>query len=202
MRIAWLALVFALAGCGRSADVPRLPHLDSDAVVLAFGDSLTYGYGASREEAYPARLAAQIHHTVINAGVSGETSAEGLKRLPGVLDESHPQLVLLCLGGNDMLRQMDRAAMRANLAAMIREIRASGAAVVLLGVPEPKLLHLTADPSYASLAEEFKVPLLRDTIPDVLSDRSLHSDEIHPNAAGYQKIADGVAELLRKTGAI
>ena len=200
MRV--LLFVFVLlAGCGHES-VPHLARLDTDAVVLAFGDSLTAGNGATRDEAYPARLAEMIHRRVINAGVSGETTVDGMRRLATTLDETHPALVILCLGGNDMLRQMDRAAMRANLATMIREIRSRGVGVVLLGVPEPKLLSLHAEASYEALAAEFKLPLMRDRIAEVLSDRSLRSDQIHPNAAGYRKIAEGVYALLQKAGAV
>jgi acyl-CoA thioesterase-1 len=200
MRIL-LLIVVLLSACGGD-DVPRIARVPTDGVILAFGDSLTAGYGATAEEAYPARLAQRIGRNVVNGGVSGETSVEGLKRLPAVFDETNPQLVILCLGGNDMLRQMDRRAMRDNLAAMIREIRGRGIPVVLLGVPEPKVLSRHAEPSYESLAAEFKLPLLRDGIGKVLGDRSLKSDLIHPNAAGYQRIADAVHELLEEAGAI
>src|SRR5437773_10186734 len=95
---------------------------------------------------------------VINAGVTGETTAEGRERLPSLLEEVRPALVLLCLGGNDMLRRMDRAAMRENLAAMIRDIRDHGAEIVLLAVPEPRLLRLQAEPAYETLAQAFGIP--------------------------------------------
>jgi lysophospholipase L1-like esterase len=170
--------------------------------VLAFGDSLTAGVGATAAEAYPAQLAGLIRHEVINAGISGETSAEGRARLPEVLDEFKPQLVILCEGGNDMLRKMDRAAMRANLAAMIDEIRSRGMAVMLIGVPEPTLGHLKAAPEYAELAAHYGIPVENAIMPEVLSDRARKSDEIHPNPAGYKDVATAVAALMKRAGAV
>jgi len=131
--LALLALAAALPGCGRG--VPRLPALGADAVVLAFGDSLTYGTGADASSSYPAVLERMIGRKVASAGIPGEVSARGLARLPIVLDQVRPQLLILCHGGNDLLRSLDMAALAGNLRAMVRVARERGVPVLLVAVP-------------------------------------------------------------------
>jgi lysophospholipase L1-like esterase len=133
-----LFLALALAGgCGK--DAPRLPPLATSDVIVAFGDSLTYGTGAAEHESYPAVLAQLVGRPVVRAGVPGEVTAQGLRRLPAVLDEHQPRLVIVCLGGNDMLRKIASAEIKRNLEGMLRELRARGIPAVLVGVPKPAL---------------------------------------------------------------
>jgi lysophospholipase L1-like esterase len=179
---------------------PRLRELPPDAVILAFGDSLTYGTGALPDQSFPAVLQKTISRTVINAGVPGETTAEGRARLPHLLDKYQPALVLLCLGANDMLRGLDEAAAAENLKEMIRMAEKGGAQVVLIGVPKPTLLMSTPE-FYRQIAEEFSLPYLDNTMRDILKENSLKSDFIHPNAKGYQKLAEGISVFLKKRGA-
>ena len=197
-RAALLALVL-LTACGGGQ--PKLARLAPDAVVLAFGDSLTFGEGANPGESYPARLEALIGRKVISSGVPGETSAGGLARLPAALDEAKPQLVILCEGGNDFLQKLDETQAANNLRAMIRLARAQGAQVVLIAVPKPGLLPSPAD-FYAAVAKEFGVPHEETALRKILTDNALKSDLVHPNAAGYAKLAEAIAALLRKTGAV
>jgi acyl-CoA thioesterase-1 len=197
LALAWaLAL---LAACGQK--VPPLPRLVPGDVVVAFGDSLTYGTGANQDESYPAVLGNLIGRPVVSEGVPGEVTAQGLERLPEVLDRDQPKLVILCLGGNDMIHKVDDQTIASNLRAMIKEMRNRGIAVVLVGVPRPSLLGSPPE-FYRDIAREFGIPYEGSVVKDVLYERDLKSDPIHPNAKGYRRMAEAVAELLRKAGAI
>jgi lysophospholipase L1-like esterase len=188
-----------LAGCG--GGTPKVAKLAANDVVLAFGDSLTYGTGAKPEESYPAVLAQLTGRNVVRAGVPGEQTAGGLQRLPGVLDEHQPKLVIVCLGGNDMLRKGSRQVIEANLREMLRTIKSRGIDAMLVGVPEPGLIT-SAPEFYEKLAKEFGIPYEGKIVTSVLYRPELKSDPIHPNADGYRKMAEAVAKLLRDAGAI
>lgn len=188
-----------LAGCGDA--VPPVTRLGTTDVVLAFGDSLTYGTGARAEESYPVVLEQLIGRTVVRAGVPGEQTAGGLQRLPGVLDEHRPKLVIVCLGGNDMLRKGSRQAIETNLREMLKTIKARGIDAMLVGVPEPGLIT-SAPEFYEKLAKEFGIPYEGKVVTSVLYKPELKSDPIHPNADGYRKMAEAITKLLRDAGAI
>ena len=202
MRAHWFMvplLAALLAGCG--GKVPQLARIGAGDVIVAFGDSLTYGTGAAEHESYPAVLAQLIGRTVVRSGVPGEVTAQSLQRLPEVLDEHKPKLVIVCLGGNDMLRKISEAETTANLRAIVRQVKASGAHAVLIGVPRPALLT-SAPKFYEEIAKEFGIPYEGATVTGVLYKPEYKSDTIHPNAQGYRKIAEALAELLRKAGAL
>ena len=193
-----LCALLLIAACERP---PTLPKLNANDVIVAFGDSLTHGTGASADTAYPAVLATLTGRAVVNAGLPGDTTATGLARLPEVLAEHRPRLVLLCLGGNDMLRKQPESATENNLRLLVQTIRASGAEVVLIGVPAPKLFGGAPD-FYTRIAEDMRLPLEADVFNDVLKDNRLKSDPIHANAAGYRVVAERLAEFLREAGAL
>ena len=199
--VAWLCLLWVILLAGCDARQPALPHLGPDDVVLAFGDSLTYGTGVDAVQSYPAQLGQLIGRKVVAAGVPGEVTAQGVARLPGELDAVQPKLLLLCLGGNDLLRNVDPASIAANLRTMVGEARRRGIAVVLIGVPEPRLFG-GVPKFYADIAAAAGVPYEGKVLKTVLFDNTKKSDPIHPNAAGYRMIADALAGVLHQTGAI
>ncbi len=188
----WCFFLLLLTGC---RDAPSQAHLAPNGVILAFGDSLTYGTGAARSEAYPAVLSGLVGRKVINAGVPGEVSAEGLARLPAVLQQHRPALVILCHGGNDFLRRLGKAELAQNLRKMIELCQQSGAQVALVGVPHLGIF-LSTDPLYEELAREYRLPFEGEVLSELLSDRSVKSDQIHPNAAGYGILAERIAGLI------
>lgn len=196
--LACILTAYLMGGCGRDA---ALPVLAEDAVILAFGDSLTFGTGAQPDESYPSVLSRLTGRRVVNAGVPGEISADGLKRLPGELERHKPALLILCHGGNDFLRKTGAEQTAANVEAMIRLAQQRGAAVLLLGVPRPGLF-LSAAEFYERAADDHGAAYLEDVIPDVLSDAGLKSDAVHPNKDGYHTLAEGIYALLQDAGSI
>jgi acyl-CoA thioesterase-1 len=197
-RLLLLALVLAAAACGQR---PKLERLPANAVVLAFGDSLTFGTGAAEAESYPAQLERLIGRRVVGAGIPGEVTAQALERLPGALDEHAPRLLLLCIGGNDFLRRLGNAQAERNVRAMVQLAKSRGVNVVLIGTPEPSFMP-SPPAFYAALAKDLGVPYEHNVISEVLKDASLKSDPIHPNARGYRVIAERLAETLKKSGAL
>lgn len=200
----WLLACAALAGCSRRPAL-RADPVAPGATVLALGDSLTHGTGATPDTAYPAVLAALTGWQVLNAGVPGDTSAQALQRLPALLQEHTPALVLLSIGGNDFLRRLPEADTRANLRALCTAVRAGGAQLLLIAVPRPSVAaaftgSLTDHPLYGELADELKLPLHRQGWSEVLANAALRSDDIHANAAGYAQFARNLLATLRATG--
>jgi len=193
------AAVVLVAGCGDRT--PALPPLEPAAVVLAFGDSLTFGTGAGAGESYPAQLERLIGRKVVAEGVPGEVSAQGLARLPGVLEATQPRLLVLCHGGNDLLRKLPEGDAAANVRAMVRLARERGVSIVLIGVPKPGIPP-SAPGFYADIAKEFAVPYEGAIVKTVLADNALKSDWVHPNAQGYARMATAIADLLKKAKAI
>ena len=175
------------------------------ATVLALGDSLTHGTGAAPEASFPSVLAGLTGWAVVNAGVPGDTAAQALERAGPLLQSHQPALVLLCIGGNDLLRRMDEATTRSHIQRTVALAQAAGAQVLLIAVPRPTLAarftgKLSDHPMYGELAEALRVPLHRQGWAEVLGDDRLRADAIHANAEGYAAFARGLMATLRATG--
>ncbi|MGR9086748.1 MAG: GDSL-type esterase/lipase family protein [Gammaproteobacteria bacterium] len=195
-----LLLLLLLTGCG---EPPKsLEQLPSDAVILAFGDSLTYGTGATAKNDYPSILAKLTARKVINEGRPGEISRDGLKRLPSLLDHYQPDLLILIHGGNDILRRIPVQHTLENLKQMIVLCKSRNIEVILLGVPKPNVFLLSSADFYQTLADSSDVVADLDTLPDILGNNELKSDLIHPNDAGYRLMAENIHQLLLQAGAL
>ena len=173
--------------------------------MLALGDSITFGSGAAADASYPVRLAEATGWQVINAGVPGDTSAQALARLPALLEEHRPVLVLVSIGGNDFLRRLPDSATHANVERIVATVRGTGALPVLVAVPRPTLLAaaggaLGDHPLYAEIAAAQRVPLVADAWGKVLGDALLKSDQIHANADGYEAFAKALHKRLVQLG--
>lgn len=179
-----------------------LSVLGENDVILAFGDSLTSGVGVSTIESYPSVLETLIGRRVVNAGVSGETTSQGVKRLKAVLQREQPSLVLLLEGGNDILRNVQEHTIKNNLIDMIEIIHSFGAEVVLIGVPPKKIVAFACADLYKEIEEEIKIIVECDFIADQLRDNRYKSDHIHFNKKGYARLAKMLNKLLEKNGAI
>ncbi|MBL8480092.1 MAG: arylesterase [Sterolibacteriaceae bacterium] len=202
LRVALAALLLALAACGGK---PKESPLPAGTKVLALGDSLTAPHGVRPGEDWPTLLGQRTGWAVINGGISGDTSAGALERLPALLDEHQPKLVLVTLGGNDMLRKLPPGQTVANLGRMLDLVGSRGAKAVLLATPKPSIAgavfnNLAPAEFYAEVAKDKNVPLIKDALPEVLSDTALKGDQLHPNAAGHARLDEKIHAELRKIG--
>lgn len=200
----WLGLGAGLwlVGCGQKTIVAKLP---AGTKVVALGDSLTFGYGANPSESYPAVLTTKTQWQIINMGINGNTTADVLARLDDVIGQN-PKLVLLGIGGNDVLRRVNPDDTKANLTAIIKKLQSHAIAVILIAQP-----HLSAsalfgkasdNPVYQAVADELGVPLFDKAWSKILSDNSLKSDQIHANAQGYTQFANMLYDYLGTLGYI
>lgn len=195
----WLSILICtfISACSPSTKFTPLPK---GSIILAFGDSLTAGYGTTPENSYPMVLAQLSGHPVVNAGISGETTGQGLARFSNTLDQVHPKLVILMEGANDILQNKDLSQAKRNLTAMIHEAKSRNIQILLVAVPA-KILSLSGANFYPELAAENKLILDNDTLAKLLKSPELKSDFVHFNQQGYHLMAERFYVLLKKHGA-
>lgn len=191
--------ILALAACGKRRN--RSQALPKGSAVLALGDSLTYGYGAAPAAAYPVQLATLTGWKVINGGVSGDTTADALARLPELMRQ-HPKLVII--SGNDFLRKLPESTTRANIGKIIQTVQAANIPAVLVAIPHftvgALFGKLSDHPLYQEIAEQYRLPLLSGAWSEILGDKDLKSDQVHANAEGYRKVAELLKAFLEEQG--
>jgi acyl-CoA thioesterase I len=187
-----LAALCAAVGAAACRRPP--PNLDSPgSAIVCLGDSITAGVGASAGHGFPEVLAARLGREVINDGVPGDTAADGLARLPQVLAQD-PWLVVVELGGNDMLRQVPIESTEQALGEIVRQLLAARVLPVLVAVGGP--FGGRHGEIYDRLGDRYRVPVVRDALRKILFDPSLKSDEVHPNDLGHARLAEAVADTV------
>lgn len=173
---------------------PDIPNLDSPGLtIVVLGDSIASGVGSGPGQAYPELLAARLGTEVVNAGVSGNTTADGLARIDKVLDED-PWMVIVELGGNDVLRRIPPEQTEQNLRGILDRVISARAVPVLVEMDAPFGGDYLA--IYERLGDEYGIPVIEETLGEILRDRALKSDTIHPNAEGQKVLAEAIAEEL------
>jgi acyl-CoA thioesterase-1 len=196
--IAAAVVIFAAWVAWRHFSIGNVRNLDSHGTnVIAFGDSLTAGYGAQAGEDYPSRVSAATGIAIINAGISGDTTEAALARLDRDVLSRDPRIVILGLGGNDYLQSIPLATTEANLRSIIDKIEAAGAAVILLGFRFPSL-NADYEAMYKRVAKDERCFFVANVLSGILTHPELKSDEVHPNARGYQLMADRISGPLKR----
>ena len=179
----------------------KIDPIGKNGVILAFGDSLTLGVGTSEEYSYPKVLEELCELKVINSGVSGETTREGLIRFPRVLTQTKPDLIILIEGGNDILRNVPYENIKNNIIKMVEHAINKNIPILLIGVPEKKIFS-DAAPFYNEIAIKYDLPYTDSIIGSLLRSSEYKSDSIHFNKEGYQKMGTEIHQLLQKSGAL
>lgn len=191
-----LMLVVALFLFRYSDSPPITNYPPKKEAVVAFGDSLVFGQGASEGNDFVSVLSRAIGRPIVNLGVPGDTTEDGLARADVALGEN-PGIVLILLGGNDYLRRVDEEITRANLGALIERFQDAGAVVVLLGVRSGILIN-GRDDMYEELSETYGTIYVEDVLDGIFGNANLMYDGIHPNDAGYRMIAERLADVFRE----
>lgn len=176
--------------------------------IVAFGDSLTYGYQLPRDASYPSLLNQELNYKydVVNYGINGNTTIDGLNRFEDMLEKESPQLVILALGGNDILKRVKPENTKSNLIKMIKLSRESGAQVLLLPNPEPSVKGLFFGLKdyyiFDDVSKETQTPILLNTYSKWLSKDNYKIDQIHLNKDGYYEIAKEITRQLKSNKVI
>ncbi len=186
---------FIVSGCAQKAAIQ--PKLEK--TIVCFGDSLTHGTGASNGETYPYFLQKFTNLTVVNAGVHGDTSQQGLDRIDEIF-QFKPFMVLIEFGANDFFKKIPTAVTKKNIESIVDKIQASGATAVILCTEDNQLPELRR--ILVEISNDKNAPIVSGILNEIWTDRTLFADDLHPNSAGYKIVAEkvfkAVSPLLEK----
>jgi len=199
ITVVLLIILFTYNQQVNQKESPIVP-LNPQDTILAFGDSLTYGYNAKPSESYPVLLSNLTHLKVINAGIPAESSQDGLKRLPKLLEDKSIKLMILFFGGNDIMQGLSVASLKKNLKTMVQMAKERNVEVLLISVPNLSLFGLSPLDLYEEVSEEENLPLLSDMLANIISNSALKSDQIHPNALGYKIMGEEIYKSIKENG--
>jgi acyl-CoA hydrolase len=196
-RGALLFLSLSAFAAGFVACAPKVANLyATGSAIVCFGNSITAGVGAPEGQGYPQALARRLGREVLVDGVPGETAADAIARVERVLAK-RPWLVIVELGGNDILHRRPLADLERDLRSIVERLLAARVLVVLVGVRPPYIGGAYED-LFADLATKYDLPLVADALADILADPRLKADGVHPNAAGHERLAEAVAAQVAK----
>ena len=199
-KILITVIFLLLASCS-----DKKTSLERSSNIIALGDSLTFGYGGNGVT-YPSELEKIIGIKVINEGISGDTSKDVLDRLPTVIDNKPISLIILSIGGNDMLRGINEAEIVSNINQIIKYFKNLNIEIILMAEPRPNsaglIVGLNDAKFYKKIADENNILLIEEAFSKPLSNQNLKSDLIHLNSQGYKYVANKVADFLKKSGYI
>lgn len=201
LKISLIVTTLMIVGCSKKVEID-IKTLNKEDTILAFGDSLTFGMGAKPNESYPEQLSNITGYHVVNGGLNGDTANGALPRLQREIEESQPKLIILALGGNDMLKKQDER-LEENLTELINFIKEKDIQVVLLATPQPNVFsHMIGtlkDASlYSNVSQNTQTFLIENVYSNYLSQKKYKSDLIHLNAEGYTLVAQDIAKELKK----
>ena len=193
-----LVCFFIFTGCSsKTAELNTEPKLEN--TLVCFGDSLTKGTGSENGETYPYFLQKLTNITVVNAGVHGDTSQQGLDRIDDIF-QFKPFMVLVEFGANDFFKKIPIATTKQNIEKIIDKIQSTGAVAVILCTEDNQLPELHK--ALAEIAKDKRVHLISGILNEIWIDRTLFADQLHPNSQGYklvaEKVYEGIKPLLKK----
>ena len=173
-------------------EIKNFPNSNQN--IVAFGDSLTAGYGAPKGKSYPDYLGQRLNRPVINMGVSGELAVQAATRLPEVLAQQ-PYMVLIEFGGNDFMQQRSAQAAVEAVSQLVDAVQEAGAIAVIVDIGGPGMGKYTT--AYKKIAKEKGAIFVPGILNGIFAKRAFKSDAVHPNAAGYEQVADKVYQKIK-----